>query len=66
VFNGAAQPYRVGAVAGGRDLLGPALIAGTGPIDDLLENTGQQLPDQRRLAHPVLSSSRSVGVSDLS
>src|SRR5829696_6565924 len=56
VVDPAPQPYRVGAVAGGSDLLGPAVIAGTGPLDHLLENTGQQLPNQSRLAHPVPSS----------
>src|SRR4029453_4005452 len=41
----AAQPYRVSAVAGGRHLLGPAVIAGTGAVDGLLEDAWQQLPD---------------------
>src|SRR5215218_6292912 len=46
-----AQPNRVGAVAGGRDLLGPAVIAGTGPGDGLGHHSRQQLSDLDRLAH---------------
>jgi hypothetical protein len=41
----------VGAVAGGRHLLGPAVIAGAGPVDDLLEDARQQLADLDGLGH---------------
>jgi hypothetical protein len=65
VLDPAAQPHRVSAVAGGGHLLGPPLIAGTGPIDHLLQDGRQQLPDLDRLTHPVPSSSRKVGASAL-
>jgi hypothetical protein len=45
VLDGAAQPHRMGTVAGDGDLLHPPVIAGTGPVDHLLEDTRQQLPD---------------------
>src|SRR5215211_1056877 len=46
-----AQPNRVGAVASGRDLLDPAVIAGTGAGDGLGHHSQQQLSDLDRLAH---------------
>src|SRR4030095_5643356 len=51
VLDAAAQPHRVGAVAGLGDLFGPAVIARTGPSDYLLQDARQQLPDLDRLAH---------------
>jgi hypothetical protein len=40
MLNPAAEADRVGAVAGGGDLLGPPVIAGASSVDDLLEDTG--------------------------
>jgi ATP-dependent Clp protease ATP-binding subunit ClpA len=44
----------VGAVAGGRDLLSPPLIASTSPVDHLGQHAGQDLGDADRLAHAAL------------
>jgi hypothetical protein len=38
VLDGAPQPHRVDAVAGLGDQLHPAVIAGAGPVDDLLKD----------------------------
>jgi hypothetical protein len=56
----AAQAHRVGAVAGGRDLLGPAVIAAAGAVDDLLKDAWQQLPDRHGLGH---ATSPGAGIS---
>jgi hypothetical protein len=47
----AAQPHRVGAVAGGRDLLGPPRIAVPGPVHDFGEDAGEQLAHPNRVDH---------------
>ena len=65
VVDPATQPNRMGAVAGRGDLFHPAVIAGTGPSDGLGHHLRQQLADQDGFAHPVPSSSRSVGTSVL-
>ena len=41
VVDPAAQAHRVGAVAGGGHLLGPAVIAGASAVDHLLEDAWQ-------------------------
>src|SRR4029453_4467626 len=64
VVDSAAQAHRVGAVAGRGALLGPPLIARAGPVDDLLEDAGQQLPDLDGLGHaasPGSGTTRSPG-----
>jgi hypothetical protein len=72
MLNPAAQPHRMGAIASGGDLLSPALIAGTGPGDHLLEHAGQQLPDLDGLRHATSpgtgasATTRSPGVSSVS
>jgi hypothetical protein len=44
VVDGAAQPHRMGAVAGLSDLLHPAVIARTGPSDGLGRHSGKTSP----------------------
>jgi len=51
VVDGAVQPHRVGAVAGGRDLFGPAVIAGTGPGDGLSHHLRHDLTHPHWLGH---------------
>jgi hypothetical protein len=55
MLNPTAQPHRVDAVASGRDLLDPPLIARTSPVNDLLEDARQQLPDHHGLGHATSS-----------
>src|SRR4029453_18318888 len=51
VLDPAAQPHRAGAVAGGRHLLGPAVIAGAGTVDHLLQDAREQLAQPDRPGH---------------
>jgi hypothetical protein len=49
------------AVAGLSDQLGPAVIAVAGPVHDLPEDAGEQLPYPHRLRHAAPSG---AGISD--
>ena len=51
VLDSATQPHRMGAVAGGRDLLSPPLIAVPGPVHDFGEDAGEQLAHANRVGH---------------
>jgi hypothetical protein len=51
VLDSAGQADRVMAVAGLSDQLHPAVIALAGPVDDLAENTREQVAHADRLAH---------------
>jgi hypothetical protein len=51
VLDGAAQPHRVGAVAGLGDLLYPAVIARTGPRDGLSDHPREDLAHTHWLGH---------------
>jgi hypothetical protein len=51
VVDPTAEAYRMGAVAGGGDLLHPPVIAGPGPSDGLGHNAREQLCHADRLGH---------------
>jgi hypothetical protein len=59
----AAQPHRMGAVAGGRDLLGPPRIAVPGPVHDFGQDAGEQLAHANRVGHAAPSGAGMSGTT---
>jgi hypothetical protein len=63
VLDPAGQADGVVAVAGLGDQLGPPRIAGAGPVDQLSQDTGEQLPHPDRLRHATSPGAGTSGTT---